>query len=169
MTFFSPRVQSPPPALEKKVHGIPKPPVNQNIMSSLDAILLTAFCYTLECEPRTDVELTLPCSYYVGSSSNVHLRVTQHFAGVGSKFTRRFKPRRVHELDVQTRLTEAEVLAFENETVLRLMEKMTRDHPDVPDAWRAVAGGSYCKLDQQMPAELRRRLSRAVSSTESSS
>jgi head-tail adaptor len=63
----------------------------------------------------------------------------------------------------------AEVLAFENETVLRLMEKMVRGHPDVPDAWRAVAGGSYCKLDQQMPAELRRRLSRAVSSTESSS
>ena len=134
------------------------------IMSSLDAIMLTAFCYTLECEPRTDVELTLPCSYYVGSSSNVHLRVTQHFAGAGSRFTKLFKPRRVYELDVQTRLTEAEVLAFENETVLRLMEKMMRDHPDIPDAWRAVAGGSYCKLNQQMPAELRRRLSRETTS-----
>ena len=133
-------------------------------MSSLDAILLTAFCYTLECEPRTDVELTLPCSYYVGSSSNVHLRITQHFAGVGSKFTKLCKPRRVHELDVQTRHTEAEVLAFENETVLRLMEQMVREHPDIPDAWRAVAGGSYCKLNQQMPAELRRRLSREPTS-----
>ena len=95
----------------------------------------------------------------------MHLRITQHFAGVGSKFTKLCKPRRVHELDVQTRHTEADVLAFENETVLRLMEKMMRDHPDIPDAWRAVAGGSYCKLNQQMPAELRRRLSREPTSS----
>ena len=94
----------------------------------------------------------------------MHLRITQHFAGVGSKFTKLCKPRRVHELDVQTRHTEAEVLAFENETVLQLMEKMVREHPDIPDAWRAVAGGSYCKLNQQMPAELRRRLSREPTS-----
>ena len=50
------------------------------------------------------------------------------------------------EHTLQTRHTEAGVIAFENETVLRLMEKMMRDHPDIPDAWRAVACVSitYC-------------------------
>ena len=49
------------------------------------------------------------------------------------------------------------------------MQRMMREHPDVPDAWRAVAGGSYCKLNQAMPVELRRRLAAAsrVSSAES--
>ena len=96
------------------------------------------------------------------------MRIAQHFNGSGSRFTVKFKPIRVAELDVTPRLTAQEVLSFENETTLRYMQQMMADHPDNPDAWRAVAGGSYCKIDQSMPHELRRRLSRPAS-TESSS
>jgi hypothetical protein len=86
------------------------------------------------------------------------MRVAQHFNGGGSRFTQAFKPMRVAELDVTPRLTAQEVLAFENETTLRYMEQMMAKNPDNPDAWRSVAGGSYCKIDQSMPHELRRRL-----------
>ena len=117
---------------------------------------------------RDDLPGSPACSYYIGSTSNVNMRIAQHFNGSGSRFTVKFKPIRVAELDVTPRLTAQEVLSFENETTLRYMEQMMADHPDNSDAWRAVAGGSYCKIDQKMPHELRRRLSRPAS-TESSS
>ena len=125
-------------------------------MSSLDSVTVTAFCYVLECESRSDLEQALPCSYYIGSTSNTNMRIAQHFSGRGSKFTRANHPIRLAEIDVQPRLTAGEVLAFENETTMRYMLQMIRDHG--PDAWRAVCGGSWCKLDQNMPGELRRRL-----------
>jgi len=134
-------------------------------MSSLNAITVTAYCYVLECQPRTDLSNAPACSYYIGSTSNVNMRVAQHFNGGGSRFTQAFKPMRVAELDVTPRLTAQEVLAFENETTLRYMERIMAENPDNPDAWRSVAGGSYCKIDQSMPHELRRRL--RVSSAES--
>ena len=135
-------------------------------MSSLNAVQITAFCYVLQCQPRTDVLNAPACTYYVGSTSNVNMRIAQHFNGSGSRFTVAFKPIRVAELDVTPRLTAQEVLSFENETTLRYMVQMMAENPDNPDAWRAVAGGSYCKIDQSMPHELRRRL--RVSSTEGS-
>ena len=135
-------------------------------MSSLNAVQITAFCYVLQCQPRTDVLNAPACTYYVGSTSNVNMRIAQHFNGSGSRFTVAFKPIRVAELDVTPRLTAQEVLAFENETTLRYMQRMMAESPDNPDAWRAVAGGSYCKIDQSMPHELRRRL--RVSGTEGS-
>ena len=135
----------------------------KEIMSSLNAVQITAFCYVLECQPRNDLP-NAPASYYIGSTSNVNMRIAQHFNGSGSRFTVAFKPIRVAELDVTPRLTVQEVLAFENETTLRYMERIMAENPDNPDAWRAVAGGSYCKIDQSMPHELRRRL--RVSSTE---
>ena len=134
-------------------------------MSSLNAVQITAFCYVLECQPRHDLP-NAPASYYIGSTSNVNMRISQHFNGSGSRFTVAFKPIRVAELDVTPRLTAQEVLSFENETTLRYMERIMAENPDNPDAWRAVAGGSYCKIDQSMPHELRRRL--RVSSTEGS-
>ena len=137
-------------------------------MSSLNAIQITAYCYVLECQARTDLPNAPASSFYVGSTSNVNMRIAQHFNGSGSRFTVKFKPIRVAELDVTPRLTAQEVLSFENETTLRYMEQMMADHPDNSDAWRAVAGGSYCKIDQKMPHELRRRLSHPAS-TESSS
>ena len=137
-------------------------------MSSLNAITVTTYCYVLECQRRTDLPNAPACSYYVGSTSNVNMRIAQHFSGNAARFTQAFKPIRVAELDVTPRVTTQEVLAFENTTTLRYMERMMTEHPDNPDAWRSVAGGSYCKLDQAMPHELRRRLSRPTG-TESSS
>ena len=137
----------------------------KEIMSSLNAVQITAFCYVLECQPRTDLSNSRACSYYVGSTSNTNIRIAQHFSGGGSRFTQAFTPIRVVELDVTPRLTAQEVLAFENETTLLYMERIMAENPDNPDAWRAVAGGSYCKIDQSMPHELRRRL--RVSSTKS--
>ena len=137
-------------------------------MSSLNAVQVTAFCYVLECQPRNDLPGAPTCSYYIGSTSNVNMRIAQHFNGSGSRFTVAFKPIRVAELDVTPRLTAQEVLSFENETTLRYMEQMMAKNPDNSDAWRSVAGGSYCKIDQSMPHELRRRLS-CPASTESRS
>jgi predicted GIY-YIG superfamily endonuclease len=137
-------------------------------MSSLNAVQVTAYCYVLECQARTDLPNAPASSFYVGSTSNVNMRIAQHFNGSGSRFTVAFKPIRVAELDVTPRLTAQEVLAFENETTLRYMEQMMAKNPDNPDAWRSVAGGSYCKIDQSMPHELRRRLS-CPASTESRS
>ena len=125
-------------------------------MSSLNAVTITPFCYVLECKPRQDLEQALPAAYYIGSTANTNIRIAQHFSGRGSKFTRANRPVRLAEIDVQPRLTAAEVLAFENETTMRYMLQMIREHG--PDAWRAVCGGSWCKLDQNMPGELRRRL-----------
>ena len=106
-------------------------------MSSLNAVQITAFCYVLECQPRTDLSNAPACTYYVGSTSNVNMRIAQHFNGSGSRFTVAFKPIRVAELDVTPRLTAQEVLAFENETTLRYMQRMMAESPDNPDAWRA--------------------------------
>ena len=133
-------------------------------MSSLNAVTVTAYCYVLECQARTDLPDAPTCSYYVGSTSNVNMRIAQHFNGSAAKFTQKFQPIRVAELDVTPRLTAQEVLAFENETTLRYMERMMTENPDNQDAWRAVAGGSYCKTDQSMPHELRRRLSASTKS-----
>ena len=135
-------------------------------MSSLNAVQITAFCYVLECQPRNDLPNAPACSDYVGSTSNTNIRIAQHFSGGGSRFTQAFTPIRVVELDVTPRLTAQEVLAFENETTLLYMERIMAENPDNPDAWRSVASGSYCKIDQKMPHELRRRL--RVSSTEGS-
>ena len=93
------------------------------------------------------------------------MRIAQHFSGRGSKFTQVNKPVCVVELDVQPRLTAGEVLAFENETTMRYMLQMIRDYG--PNAWRAVCGGSWCKLDQNMPSELRRRLTDLPDATQS--
>ena len=125
-------------------------------MSSLNPVTITPFCYVLECAPRTDLEQALPASYCIGSTNNVNMRITQHFNGSGSKFTRQFHPIRVAELDVTPRMSCQEVLAFENEMTLRYMERMITEHGS--EAWRCVCGGAWCKLDQEMPAELRHRL-----------
>jgi predicted GIY-YIG superfamily endonuclease len=83
-------------------------------MSSLNAVQITAYCYVLECQPRNDLPGAPACSYYIGSTSNVNMRIAQHFNGSGSRFTVKFKPIRVAELDATPRLTAQEVLSFEN-------------------------------------------------------
>ena len=88
-------------------------------MSSLNAVQVTAYCYVLECQPRTDLPNHPACSYYVGSTSNVNMRIAQHFNGSAAKFTQKCQPIRVAELDVTPRLTAQEVLAFENVSELR--------------------------------------------------
>eukprot|EP01046_Picozoa_sp_COSAG06_P074273 COSAG06_NODE_22633_length_717_cov_1.258900_2_plen_144_part_00 len=79
-------------------------------MSSLNAVQVTAYCYVLECQARTDLPNAPASSFYVGSTSNVNMRIAQHFNGSGSRFTVAFKPIRVAELDVTPRLTAQEVL-----------------------------------------------------------
>ena len=52
-------------------------------MSSLDNHVLRPFTYVLECVPRQGTDYP---SIYVGTSSNVNLRISQHAVGAGSCF-----------------------------------------------------------------------------------
>ena len=65
----------------------------------------------------------------------------------------------MHEASLDFRATAAEVLAYENNKTLALMFEAMQLYTH-PEAWRFVAGGSWCKpgLDQNMPAALQQML-----------
>ena len=64
---------------------------------SMDAgIHISPLLYVLECQPS--VRGGRP-NYYVGiSMCGLHARLAQHFAGRGSKWTRKHKPTRIHSV-----------------------------------------------------------------------
>ena len=64
---------------------------------SMDAgIHISPLTYVLECQPS--VRGGRP-NYYVGiSMCGLHARLAQHFAGRGSKWTRKHKPTRIHSV-----------------------------------------------------------------------
>ena len=123
-------------------------------------------CYTLRCQPRTDLtsdEGTLPpLTRYVDSTHSLNHRIRQHQTGIGSRFTRThpvLEDNGVEAVNLDYRATSEQVLRYENDTTIELMYKFMEQYSH-PQAWRCVASGSYCKFDlrQPMPAALRQRL-----------
>ena len=79
----------------KQSHSrMPKKPTRE---SSFDAgIMIKPLCYVLECQPS--VTGGRP-NYYVGISlCSLHSRLSQHWAGRGSKWTRLHPPVRIHSV-----------------------------------------------------------------------
>ena len=73
--------------------------------------------------------------YYVGYSSDISARITQHFSGEGSKWTQMHKPIRIY--DVQR--------GDEH------IEKLTTITMMIKHGWRNVRGGPYCAVNLESP------------------
>ena len=83
-------------------------------------LILCPVIYVLECEEG---------KIYVGITYNFNLRLAQHLAGEGAKWTRKYKPKRVIEI-----IHEDATHALEKITTLRYMEKFGVEN---------VRGGPY--------------------------
>ena len=71
--------------------------------------------------------------YYVGSTHQLNIRLAQHIAQCGAKFTKLHKFVAIHSVE----LVDGDALQRENELTLELMETFSSDQ---------VRGGKYCKL-----------------------
>jgi predicted GIY-YIG superfamily endonuclease len=88
----------------------------------MEPIIVSPIVYVLELEED---------KYYVGITYNLNIRLAQHIAGTGAKWTRLYKPKKVIEI-IHCNITNT----TENE-VTRKYKEMFGD---------AVRGGSYCKV-----------------------
>ena len=68
-------------------------------MSDIGPLLVYPLIYVLECEDNC---------WYVGITSNLNYRWSQHLAGTGAKWTRLHKPIRIAEVYVENCSTERE-------------------------------------------------------------
>ena len=92
-------------------------------------------CYTLRCQPRTDLsshEGTLPphC-LYVGSTHSLNHRIRQHQTGIGSRFTRThpvLEENGVEAVNLDYRATSEQVLRYENNRTIELMYKFMEQY-----------------------------------------
>ena len=71
--------------------------------------------------------------YYVGSTHQLNIRLAQHIAQCGAKFTKLHKFVSIHSVE----LVDGDALQRENELTLELMNTFSSDQ---------VRGGKYCKL-----------------------
>ena len=71
--------------------------------------------------------------YYVGSTHQLNIRVAQHIALCGAKFTKLHKFVAIHSVE----LVNGDALQRENELTLELMNTFSSDQ---------VRGGKYCRL-----------------------
>ena len=119
--------------------------------TSLAPITLHPWVYVLECEPRPETQYP---SLYVGVSLDVHKRITQQFAGRGSRFTQTFRPVGVRKLHVDTGQSNDTALEREKSITLELMRTYVAEHG--PEAWKSVAGAGYSMPHQMAgpPREL---------------
>ena len=88
----------------------------KNMMPSIEIYMLT---YVLELEDG---------KYYVGKSTNLNLRLAQHFTGDGSRWTKRYKPMRLLHVFLGD---------VEREKTLFFMKTY---------GWQNVRGSSWCKV-----------------------
>jgi len=114
--------------------------INPATMSntSLQAITLHPWVYTLRCAPREGTDCP---TLYVGASLDVHRRVTQHFTGRGARFTQTHAPEAVEELHVDVGDTNETVLERERRITLAHMRRYVEQHGN--EAWRSVAGAGW--------------------------
>jgi len=78
--------------------------------------------------------------YYIGITLNLNQRLSQHFSGDGSKWTKVHKPINVIEIQINN-VDES----LENKVTLEYMKKY---------GWENVRGGSYTRLDLKRPHKL---------------
>ena len=71
--------------------------------------------------------------YYVGSTHQLNIRLAQHIALCGAKFTKLHKFVAIHSVE----LVNGDALQRENELTLELMNVFSSD---------CVRGGKYCRL-----------------------
>ena len=71
--------------------------------------------------------------YYVGSTHQLNIRIAQHIALCGAKFTKLHRFVAIHSVE----LVNGDALQRENELTLELMNVSSSD---------CVRGGKYCKL-----------------------
>ena len=71
--------------------------------------------------------------FYVGSTHQLNIRVAQHIALCGAKFTKLYKFVPIHSVE----LVNGDALQRENELTLELMNTFSSDQ---------VRGGKYCTL-----------------------
>ena len=119
----------------------------------------------LKCARRNDLDETqgsLPDhSIYIGSSSGISHRLCYHFTpNCGSQFTKQFPPASVIGLDMRRPNDVRQCLRWEDEIVIERMKEYMETYTH-PQAWRAVAGGSWSKPhNRKMPEPLRHWLHR---------
>ena len=118
-------------------------------MSSLDNHIVRPFTYVLECAPRQGTEYP---SVYIGTSSNVNLRISQHTVGAGSAWTKQHRPLRCVALHIEPLENARAYLAREDDVTKRWMRRYIELHGE--DAWKSVKGGSYCAADAGKPRGL---------------
>ena len=139
---------------------------------SLEPITVWPERYILRCDRRKDLDEnlgTLPDhSLYVGSSCSLTHRLCYHFTpGCGTLFTKRFQPAAVESIDMRKPQTVQECLAWEDELVIQRMFEFMSQYTH-PQAWRAIAGGSWSKPDNtKMPRPLMERLQARSSNAQS--
>lgn len=78
--------------------------------------------------------------YYIGITLNLNQRLSQHFSGDGSKWTKVHKP--INVIEIQINNVDENL---ENKITLEYMQKY---------GWQSVRGGSYTKLDLKRPTKL---------------
>lgn len=71
--------------------------------------------------------------YYVGSTHQLNIRLAQHIALCGAKFTKLHPFVAIHSVE----LCDGDAIARENELTLELMDKYSPEQ---------VRGGKYCKV-----------------------
>ncbi len=70
--------------------------------------------------------------YYIGRTSNIFRRIQQHFTGVGSVYTKNYKPLKVIEVEEETTTED------ERFKTMSVMEKY---------GWEKVRGSGWCSLE----------------------
>ncbi len=70
--------------------------------------------------------------YYVGRTSNIFRRIQQHFTGVGSIYTKKYKPLKVVEVEEETTTDDERKMTF------KYVEKY---------GWGSVRGSYWCSLE----------------------
>lgn len=80
--------------------------------------------YVLECEGG---------HYYVGMTWNLNMRIAEHMQGLGAKWTRLHKPKKIINVLIGDR---------ERDTTLHMM---------MEKGWRKVRGSSWCQIDMRGP------------------
>ncbi len=74
--------------------------------------------------------------YYVGRTSNIFRRIQEHFTGVGSIYTKKYKPLKVIEVEEETTTDD------ERFKTMAVMEKY---------GWERVRGSGWCSLEIYKP------------------
>lgn len=80
--------------------------------------------------------------YYIGITLNLNQRLSQHFSGEGSQFTKKYKPLEVLKVIYNDDINED----YENKLTLEYMQKY---------GWENCRGGYYTRLVIKKPNQIK--------------